>query len=127
MTGAIRGSGTYTTYQGRPWRVSGRSDLPELKLYDAGGASTVLTTAPAEQVGLVEKVVTTATWRGGQIVVGTQTAPMTVGFYTDDAALAEREDLYGDQHSGWRGTALVSDLEDTSERVTVLREAGSAS
>jgi hypothetical protein len=46
----------------------------------------------------------------------------SVGFYTHDRALAGREGLSGDQHSGWSGSAAVAELDDVEERVTVLRD-----
>ncbi len=121
----LRGCGTYTTYQGTAWRVSGRTDRPDVLLYDDSGATAVTKSVAADHVGTIEKVKTTASWRGAHIFVGDVVTPGTVGFYTDDAVLAERENLPGDRYSGWRGIIRVSDLEDTSEHVLVLREAGS--
>lgn len=120
----IRGSGKYTTYRGRTWRVSGRTDLPQVRIIDDFGDTTVMETVGAEQVGRIEKVATTAAWRGAHISVGDVLSSGTVGFYTDDRELAEREGLPGDRYSGWRGKAPISELEDVREAVTVLREAG---
>lgn len=125
MTGpAIRASGTWTTYRGEPRRVSGRVDGETVALKERGRPGLAVERVAASEVGEVVKVVTRAVWRDGAVIVADQVAPGRWGFLTDDAALARREDLEGDQHSGWRGTASEDELTDVREDRTVVRGEG---
>lgn len=120
----IRPSGTWTTYRGRQRRVSGRTDLDTITLQDGLPPHVVRERVQASEVGDVVKVVTRARWRDGTVIVGDHVDDGLVGFVTDDADLAARESLYGDQTSGWRGVARVEDLVDVREDCRVERAGG---
>lgn len=122
----IRPSGTWTTYRGEPRRVSGRVDLDTLTLRDGLPPDIVRDRVPATEVGDVVKVVTRARWREGTVIVGDYVDEGVVGFVTNDADLAARESLYGDQHSGWRGVAAVEDLREVREECRLERKGGAA-
>jgi hypothetical protein len=115
----MRASGTWTVHEGRSRRVVGRVDGTTINLLDEVG--TPAQVVPVSEVGEIVKVLTTATWREGSVILGSGEGG-TVGFYTDDAELARRESLAGDQYSGWSGVARVEELTDVTEKVTVLRE-----
>jgi hypothetical protein len=120
-----RGSGVWTTWQGEVFEVVGRVDQDSVTLVlRRDGRRRVTERVAANELGDIYKVVTTARWRGGLVIVGTRMDDGEVGFNTSDRQLAERESLYGDQHSGWTGRARVEDLDQVEEKVTVLREAG---
>jgi hypothetical protein len=98
--------------------VVGRVDGPTITLRDEVG--TPARVVPISEVGEIVKVLTTATWREGSVIlVGGDRG--TVGFHTNDAELARRESLAGDQYSGWSGVARIDELTDVTETVTVLR------
>jgi hypothetical protein len=78
----------------------------------------------ASEVGPIEHVTTLATWRGGRVILSDEAEPGRFGFYSDDAELAARESLHGDQYSGWTGIAAAEELEDVTETVKVLRDEG---
>lgn len=116
-------SGTFVTVDGERREVVGRVDGETLKLAVRTGGTRRLEEVSAHEVGDVVKVVTRATWRGGSVVVS-EVDGDTVGFYSDDADLARREGLYGDQYSGWTGRTPLAELSEVQEQVTVLREGG---
>lgn len=117
----MRASGIWTVHDGRQWRVVGRVDGATIRLRDDAARPAPEHEVPATEVGPIEKVSTRATWRGGTVTLGRVVEPGVVGFYCDDAGLAARESLHGDQHQGWTGTARVEELVDVVEKVTVLR------
>lgn len=57
-----------------------------------------------------------ATWRGGRIAISHVDQTDTVGFYTNDGKLAERENLGGDFYNGWWGGARIDELTEVTER-----------
>lgn len=116
-------SGTFTTVGDERREVVGRVDGETLRLAVRDGGTRRLEEVPASEVGDVVKVVTRATWRGGAVIVADVDGD-TVGFYSDDADLARREGLYGDQYSGWTGTTSLAELSEVQEQVTLLREGG---
>lgn len=116
-------SGTFTTVDGERREVVGRVDREILKLAVRDGGPRRLEEVPASEAGDVVKVVTRATWRGGSVIVG-EVEGDTVGFLCDDADLARREDLHGDQYSGWTGRTTLAELSEMQEQVTLLREGG---
>lgn len=108
----MRASGTYAVVDGQSWAL-------ELQARDYVVLKTPTGPRRIERDDLEDlvKVVTTATWRGGTIVVSALTAN-EVGFYTSDRRLAAAEDLLGDQYGGWTGVASIKELSDVEERVS---------
>lgn len=119
----IRATGTWTTFRGEPRRVAGRADLDEIWL-GVPGSSGAVEKVPSAEVGDIVKVMTTARWRGGKVMVGDVVEGGGRGFHTNDAELASRESLYGDQYSGWRGVADAAELTEVHEDLKVLRRSG---
>ncbi|MFC6320158.1 hypothetical protein ACFP3Q_08435 [Nocardioides sp. GCM10027113] len=121
----VRESGFWTVHSGRRRMVVSRFDGSTVTLRDEGrGAGEY--EVPIEEVGAIEKVVTTARWRGGLVTIARVLESGRVGFYCHDSELARRESLRGDQYSSWTGTARAEELEDVEETVTVLREEGAS-
>lgn len=121
---AVRASDIWTVYEGRPRRVVGRVDGETIRLRDDVPPPTTIHEVPVAEVGPIEKVLTEATWRGSRVVVGHALAPGVVAIFVNDAELAARESLHGDQYSGWGAAADVEELSDVTEAVTVLRNEG---
>ena len=111
---AVRSPGHYAVLDGAQHRVS------------ASGPDYVMVVGPygpvrhpMDDVEDLLSVSVMATWRGGRVAVNA-VAGDKAGFYTSDGRLADRESLGGDFYNGWHGEALISDLEDVTERATSI-------
>lgn len=119
----IRPTATYSTYRGETCTVAGPVTGAMTTIRRPGRSGTER--VPTADLGSVERVVTTATWRGGRVYVG-RTDGTSHQISTYDDALARREGLAGDQHSGWHGSAEPDELSDVEERVTPRPRGGPA-
>ena len=114
----FRPTDKYATYRDVPCVVVGTAS-PTTTWIRASGERR-MEEVPTADLGPVEKVVTSATWRGGRITLHETAVDGAIHFYTRDQALAEREHLTGDWHSGWQGGARPDELSDVDEVVTPL-------
>ena len=116
----MRPTGTYTTYRGRDRLVAYRdSEVARLRSID--DPDRLAERVPLRELGDIVRVVVTARWRGGHVVVTGVRVAGQITFVTQDRELAEREALPGDQWSGWGGSARSDELDDVHEDVTRTR------
>lgn len=121
----MRTTGTYTTYQGSERVVAFRDDeVARLRAVD--DPDRLAEKVPVAELGDIVRVVVSARWRDGEVVVNHLHGPDEVTFLTHDGALAEREGLRGDRYAGWGGIARITELADVREDVTVTHAGGQA-
>ena len=119
----MRTTGTYTTYQGSERVIAYRDgDVARLRAVD--DPDKLAERVPLAELGDIVRVVVTARWRDGQVVVNGVADAGEITFLTQDKLLAEREGLRGDRYSGWGGKARIDELHDVHEDVTRTHAGG---